>query len=86
MGEFAYNKVRMSRKSEAVPSPYLTEREVAERLRCSARTVRAWRAAGTLPGGRLPGRSGRQGDGRLVRYRRSDVERFEARIWREEVR
>jgi len=60
--------------------PYLAEKEVATLFRCSTRQVRGWRAAGVLPGIQLPGRSGRPGDGTLVRYRQDDVQRFEARL------
>lgn len=46
--------------------PLLTEREVAELLGVSPRTVRRWRRRGLLPSARIGG---------TVRVRRSDLER-----------
>lgn len=51
-------------------SPYMTAEEVAEVLRCTPRSVRNYARQGTLPCIRI---------GRLVRFRRADVEALDRR-------
>jgi excisionase family DNA binding protein len=48
--------------------PYLTARQTAELLQVSVRTVYNWAGRGSIVGVRLPGR--------LLRFRRTDVEKL----------